>query len=180
MKITATFTSLDRAMRSIAGVDPKARAGAKRGVTRANKVALSATKAALTRSRTGLLAKSLGDKVKVSGSIVYGVVGPRLGFRTTLSSVIAKTRGNIFVGFRGRKGGDRPTKAIKIRAAGGLGVGDVIDPAKYSKFIEFGHQRGRGTSQSPAYPFIRPARDRVAHQVPAIIAAAIGEAVHGG
>lgn len=179
MKVAVTFTGVDAAVRSMVSIPSKAKTGARRGISKANKLALAQMKLTLTRERTGLTRKSLGDKVKVSGSIVYGVIGPRLGFRTTIAELVQRSRSAKFIGFRGRKG-QSAARAIKFRAARGLSIGDIVDPAKTASFIEFGHQRGRGKSSAQAYPFIGPARDRVADSVPGIVAAEINAAVTQG
>lgn len=179
MRVTATLTGLDAAIRAIKTIDPKAKAGAKKGVTAANKVALVKVKASLTRLRTGLLLKSLGSKVKVSGAVVYGIVGPRLGFRTTIAAVEQSARRVVFVGFRGRKGAAKTSK-VKIGYSRKVSIGDVIDPSKYAHLIELGHQSAHGGGMVQAYPFIKPARDAVASDVRQIIVAEINTTIHGG
>ncbi len=180
MKLFATTTGVAEAIGKVRGLADKAKRGAKRGVTKANKLALAAAKATLTRNRTGLLRKSLGDKVSVNGDVITGVVGPRRGFRTTIADVQQRTRGAVFVGMRGRKATPpAQLRAIKLRASKRLRIGQVIDPAKYGRFVESGHERGGGHSRAPAYPFIRPAADRVRQSAEQAIASEISAAVRG-
>ena len=81
--------------------------------------------------RTGQMRRSIGAVVRTGrrGGSVYGVIGPRHGFR-------------IPVGVRKR----------------GKNKGDVVyhDPAKVGHLVEKGHG---GKSPAPPHPFMRPAID---------------------
>src|SRR5207248_2023396 len=122
VSFSATFTGLDAATRSILSLDPKAKAGAKRGMAKVNKLALADEKAGLSRERSGLMRKSLGDKVRVSGSVVYGVAGLSVHPAGSDSRCVASARHHRRRGFgrdsaRGRVVAD-PTEVCRTILVG--------------------------------------------------------------
>ena len=109
-----------------------------KAIAAGNRIILGAAKARVRR-RTGMLARALGQRVKIyrSGGVVVGITGPRTGY--------VKTR-------TGRKA----TALAKRFAAAG------VKPTKYAHLVEQGHS---GPHPAPAYPFLRPAFDSTRGQV---------------
>lgn len=157
--LTLKVTGGDEAARRLRKLAAAQRKVSRRALDKAATIQLRATKAALKRHRTGLTGKSLGKRVTTydNGNVV-AMVGPRHGFRTTIKERVLKGRREKLLGERGKRAGD--TKKVTLKAARGVGVGDVLNPAYTAHLIEGGHKRGGGTSEAPAYPFVRPAFER--------------------
>lgn len=106
----------------------------RKGVTKGAQ-ALAKDAKSRVRTKTKLLKKAIGSRVKVYGSgIVNAVIGPRRGFKTD-----KKTKKRVITRFARIVGKKRNGKVI------------YQNPTKYSHLVEF------GTRHSKAYPFLRPA-----------------------
>ena len=110
---------------------------------------------------TGLLAKSIGRKVKVyrGSGVVVGVIGPQAGFRRIVERPKKGSRRAKFI---------KETLGIKY----GKGTGRIImDPNNYAHLVELGSRRSR------AHPFMRPAWDTAKAESEAAIAATLKEGI---
>jgi len=105
-------------------------------------------------TRTGLLKKSIGAKVKMykSGEVV-GIVGPRSGFKKKV----------VLLGRRGAILGTK--KAGKLLAAGGKEA--MQNPTRYAHLVE------DGSRHASPHPFLRPALASSKSAVKAAMAQAI-------
>ncbi len=156
----------------------------RKAVKKGDKIVWDAAKAnvrALSfKDSLGLLLKSLGEKTGVSRKgVVFGVVGPRTGYKAA----------------RGAKGVKQQTAiGLKYEQAG-------RDPTKYAHLIEGGvrpHATGRGSKlarlrkkggmsqavqggrQHPGFaarPFLRPAYERNKARIEEVMAAEIGAGI---
>jgi hypothetical protein len=125
-------------------------------------------KTQLKRKRTGLLAKSIGSKVKDKGARATGLSGPRRGFKVTISKREAKR----LEGVRETKKGN---KKIVLKASGGVKEGDVISATRYAHLVESGHKKGKGRAAAPPYPFMKPAFKATEKQVRQMVKDAMAE-----
>lgn len=144
----------------------RSRRVARRAVDQACTVQFREMKAALTRKRTGLLAKSLGKKVKQypTGATV-GLVGPRHGFWVEIKAVVKSARRAVLIAERFSKKGPRDIKlkaAVGVKRLRGKQAGENVrlNPVFYAHLVEAGHKRGRGRSAAPAYPFVSVSQQR--------------------
>lgn len=103
----------------------------------------------------GLLKKSLGEKIKVYGGTVVGIVGARKGFKQV-------------IGTRVKDSGPRAKYPKK--------AGDPIyaDPTKYLHLVE------RGTTRSAAAHFLKDALAAVKGSFQATMAKAVNDALNAG
>lgn len=134
----------------------------RRSLDRAANIPLKAAKSLVIVGETGQLKKSLGKKIKVSGTTAtgYGVIGPRKGFQVKVGTTAqAKTvERQIFKRTRGAGG-----KFIGSEHVGTetnvIPAGTAIyhDPARIAHLVEFGHG---GKHPAKAKPFMRPAWDQ--------------------
>lgn len=132
----------------------------KKAVTAGARIVLNAAKS-FAPKRTGLLRKSLGQKVKLyGGETAVAIIGPRTGFRKKLVRLGSKTA--IATSKKGQK----------LLAAGGKE--EWADPAKYA------HLQELGTAHSPAHTFMRPALDTTRSQVTAAIGKVMADGVAEG
>lgn len=145
---------------------PKAlRNAVKRGAT----VQTQAVRRNLKRKRTGVLAKSIGNKVKEGkGAKVTALVGPRKGFKVR----VTRSAGRRLEGVRDTKKG---TKRIALRRARGVKEGDVVEATRVAHLVEQGtkerrHKSGKSTGRMPASPFMKPAFEQTKDQVRTIVA----------
>ncbi len=178
--IHATLTGQVDAIARTKLAAKQARAGIKSGVSKLVKIGAKTAKRSLVRKRTGLLAKAIGSKVKVNGDKVFGIVGIKSGFKTTLGQLVKQKRGaGVFQSIRGTDKNVKAGKgkAIKIKNRGNLKTGDVLSPARYGHFIELGHIKGKGKSAAPAYPFVKPAMEESKAIGPATITQEMNQVV---
>lgn len=127
----------------------------RRGVTKGARIVTKSAGGGVTK-RTGLLKKSLGQRVKTFPSgVVFGIVGARRGFRVLVSEF--RNRGGA-LGLRKTvsRSGVKFVKVV-LKSGRGLKIGQYIDPAKYSHLVERGHRKGRGRSAARPRPFLDPA-----------------------
>jgi len=108
----------------------------RRGVTKGMRQVAKLAKSNAPRE-TGTLKRSIGQKIKTVRGSVYGIVGPRKGFKTAVT-----------VSKRGKK--KRLTKSAE--AKGGTAT-EYRDPIRYAHLVEFGSRSKSGR------PFLRPAFD---------------------
>lgn len=134
----------------------------RRSLNKAADIPLKAAKALVVKGATGQLRKSLGKKIKASGSTAtgYGVIGPRKGYKVqvgvtkedkTVTRKIFKAKrgpGGRFAGF------EQTGTETKVVPAG---TPIYHDPVRIAHLVEFGHG---GPHAAPAHPFLRPAWDQ--------------------
>lgn len=142
----------------------------KRAIGAGTKLILREAKARAPRE-TGLLRKSLGRKVKVyrnSGTVV-GIVGPRAGFKET----VTRSRGRWLPG---------PVVSDPIRYAHLVELGTRPHALGKGSNLRKGRQSGHTHPGAAARPFLRPAVQALGTQVRAAIAreVAAGLAKAGG
>ena len=135
--------------------------------------------ATFARRDTGLLAKSLGVKVKIPdasfnvahhGKPAYAVIGPKRKsgrFMRLNSKGLLKGFGSAQKGLVAeRKRLNEKVKTLnplkRERAAVknvGLMFPDAVyrNPSRYAHLVEKGHRKGQGRSAAKAYPFLAPA-----------------------
>ncbi len=120
----------------------------RKAVTEGARLILRTAKTKVAVGETGLLKKSLGQKVGISrrAGSVYAVIGPRTGYKKT------------------KKGRTRTKLGDKLVAAG-------VKPHFYAHFVE------KGTRHSGAKPFMRPALDENIGAVKQIFVKHIQEAL---
>jgi hypothetical protein len=129
-------------------------------VRRGATVQTQAIRRNLKRRRTGLLAKSIGNKVKESknGARSYSVAGPRRGFKVKVNKVEAKR----LEGVRNAKGGD---KKIVLKGGSDVKAGQVLNATRYAHLVE------------KQFPFMRPAFESTKAEVERMILEAGREAM---
>ena len=154
----------------------------KNAARRCGRIMAREIKAAI-KSRTGLLAKSIGDKTKEGkGGKITTLAGPRRGFRTALVERAGRGKVTALREVKG-KGGKITLKKITLAAAGGLavvrgtkskraGTNNVIDPVRYAHLADAGHAKGAGKGAAEGQHFMARAQSRFAGPVFAELAAA--------
>ncbi len=153
--------SLQGVLRTLAAIDKKAaRKALRRAVTLAARLVREDAKARLSAQgavRTGLLRKSLGVKLKSNfpKGYVYGVVGPRRGFKREIGQMI---EANAIRSLE-RRGARIDRKPV------------YADPVRYAHLVEY------GTKHSQAKPFMRPALDENKTRVIDLMTSVIREAI---
>lgn len=180
MAVRAQLLGAEQAIRRTgkipAAVKKATRAAVAKIVRKAAKVA-----AGKARKVSGLLAKSVGSKVKTSGEErTTGIVGPRKGFRVELAEVKGRGKKKKIAGFGkdGKKIALRGESAF-VKRGKNKGKAKVADPAKYGPRVEFGHKRGKGKAAAKPYPFVGPAGEEATNEAKTAIPAAIAAAIKG-
>ena len=135
----------------------------KNAVRKAATLQSRAIKANIKRSRTGLMAKSIGSKVseKRPGRVT-GLAGPRKGFRTVITAATPKK----LTGQRDAKGGD---KKIVLKAAAGVSQGDTISATRYAHLAEDDHKHMPGGGRTKGQGFMRRAFSQTKEPATAIV-----------
>lgn len=147
----------------------------KNAVRRGATLQARAIKANLKRKRTGLLAKSIGSRVKdyTTGRIT-ALSGPRRGFRVEVRRVEKRK----LVGVRDgtKKGGP---KKIILKKVAGVGEGDTINPTRYAHLVDKGHAKGKGKGAAKGWDFMKKAFQATRDPIKQDISRAIQQAVSG-
>lgn len=148
--IRATLTGAEYAKKRTGKIPAAIKRATRQVVGRIVRDVAKDAKANIKRSRTGLLAKSLGSVVRTyKNEKTVGIAGPRAGFKSTITGKRATARRTTLTATR--VGG----KTISLK--GGARVGATLDPGKYGRLVERGHRKGRGRSKAIPKPFLAPA-----------------------
>jgi len=142
MRVHAEFQGFDEALGKLDRMGKYAPKAVKNVMRRVATLRARAIKSNIRRSRTGLLAKSIGSKVSDrKRGRVTAVAGPRAGFKTQ----IVRKEGKKLVGLRSAiKGRLQTPKKIVLKAAAGVDAGDVISATRYAHLADKDHRRGKG------------------------------------
>jgi hypothetical protein len=147
--VKGEVAGLKECQAALAGVEKRVRkAAVRRGVAAGAKTVVKEARKRVRR-RSGLLAKSLGSKVKTfKNGTVVGIVGPRTGFRKVVGQ---RTRGK--------------------------NKGKVVyeNPTQIAHLIEKGHG---GPHPARAYPFLRPALEESGPEIAFAVSVAVGKELH--
>ena len=124
------------------------------GVTKAARAIAKAVKAALPRGPTGLLRKSIGQKVFTSRSRgVMGLVGARTGFAATVNGVKVDPTKYLHLVERGRKAVAMKGRKLMLRGRGraGLMFRGKVGPAVGQHILAGVEARMRGSAQAAVW-----------------------------